>query len=195
MPDTASFPRRRATKLRHPDIITAHWDEYVLGEDEHGQWAILPAGDPTFFAVGDVSRLGDDQVRCYDRDGRWVAQFWCGGRVANNVLADGSTRSNVIDLTMYVDMARVLPGEDGGMSFVDLVLDVARFVDDRGVTVLDEDEVAEEMERYGIPAGHIDAARVVCAEVFALMAADKAPFDDATAATWRARFHAEAPAG
>lgn len=187
-----SFPRRRAAKLRHPDIVTGHWDEYVLGEDVHGQWTILPAGEPTFFAVGDVSRLGDDQLRCYSADGRWVAQYWFGTRVANNVLADGSTRSNVIDLTQYVDMARILPGDDGSMSFVDLVLDVARFVDGRGVTVLDEDEVDEEMARYGIPAEHIDVARETCAEVYALMAAGKAPFD-ATAELWRAKFHA--PAG
>ncbi|MBB6035404.1 DUF402 domain-containing protein [Phytomonospora endophytica] len=187
------FPRRRATKLRHPDIVAAYWYEYVLGEDEHGEWAILPAGGRTWFAVGDVSRIGDDQLRCYPRHGNWVAQFWQPDRILHVDRADGRTETIQVELLDYVDMTAPPTFEGADVSFVDLVLDVVRYPDGR-VAVLDEDEVDEEVERYGIPPEYIERARISCAEVHDLMSAGKAPFDG-TAESWRARFHASVPAG
>ncbi|MEV0644650.1 DUF402 domain-containing protein [Phytomonospora sp. NPDC050363] len=194
MPAPIPFPRRRASKLRHPDVLAAHWYEYVLGEDESGVWAILPRGGKTWWAVsGDVTTMGDDQLRLYPHGGGWAAQFWQPGRELHILHPDGTEVTRQVAVLDYVDMVLGPVCDATGVSFVDLVLDVVRYPDGT-VAIVDEDEVDEEVVRYGIPLGHIDRARADAAEVHTAMARRLPPFDG-TAELWRARFHASVPAG
>ena len=179
------FESRPAGKLRYPDIPAASWDEYVLGTDACGTWAVLPAGEPCRFANGDVGRLDGDQVRCYSPDG-WTAQWWFGTRTQHVVRADGTRRSRVIDILEYVDMCT--PGAGGPGFFVDLVLDVMRTADGT-VRILDEDEVEEESRRYGIPAELIEGARAGVKRVYEDVVARRGAFDG-RAEAWAARFRA-----
>lgn len=90
--------------------------------------------------------------------------------------ADGSVRTFDDVEPDRADISTPAEATAGGISFVDLTLDVVRDRDGM-VTVLDEDEVAAEVARYSVPAGHVEAARRSCAEVAELMRAGGPPFD------------------
>lgn len=177
---------RAARKLGYPDVVAATWREEVVGEDECGEWAVLRAGDPVRLGNGDVIEFGSDQVFCYPASQWRVAHFW-GPELSILVRQpDGGVRRLVKTEPEYVDIAvPAVPG-DGGISFVDLVLDVVRR-GDGGVEVLDQDEWAEAVDRRVLPAGHVVRAETACAAVQAAMNARIAPFDG-SARRWLAAY-------
>lgn len=190
----APMADRPARKLRYPDHVAASWTEVVLGADAYGQWAVLPAGSPVHRDSGTVLRYDSPQLFCYPYDGWWVARF--GGPDA----AFAAYRSD--GAVVRVDAAepdRVDIGTparldaDGGISFVDLTLDLVRRSDGT-VVVLDEHEVDEEAGRLSIPPDHVANARRSCERVARMLAERVAPFDD-TPAGWLTRSKSERPIG
>ncbi len=172
----ADLAFRTARKLKYPDRFNASWSERVLGRDEHGQWAVLPAGSPVRRASGTVLRYATDQVFCYPYDGWWVARFGAPPVSFRAYRTDGSVRIFADAEPERVDISTPAEVSADGISFVDLTLDVVR--DRRGVvSVLDEDEVAAEVARYSIPPVHVATARRSCADVAARMRAGDPPFD------------------
>lgn len=167
---------RTARKLKYSDRVNASWTERVLGRDEHGEWAVLPAGCAVRRASGTILRYATDQVFCYPYDGWCVARMGAPPVSFRAYRADGSVR--IFDDVEPVRADICTPAEVSadGISFVDLTLDVVRDRDGV-VTVLDEDEVAAEIARYSIPARYVEAARRSCAEVAARMRAGGPPFD------------------
>ncbi|MET9022993.1 DUF402 domain-containing protein [Actinopolymorpha sp. NPDC004070] len=183
-PLRAESSHRTARKLKYPDRINATWTERVLGRDEHGEWSVLPAGSPVRRASGTILRYATDQVFCYPYDRWWVARMGAPPVGFRAYRADGSVRTFDDVEPERADISTPAEMSADGISFVDLTLDVVR--DRHGVvTVLDEDEVAEEVARYAIPAGHVQAAQRSCADVAALMRAGAPPFDG-SATRWLA---------
>lgn len=181
--------RRTSRKLHYPDRVAASWTETVLGEDEHGQWAALPAGSPVRRESGTVLRYRSPQLFCYPHDRWWMARLGGPDASFRAERADGTVRVFADPAPDRVDIGTPPVESDDGISFVDLVLDVGR---DAGgsVMVLDEHEVDELAARWGIPPAYLVDARRSGAEVAAMLAARTAPFDDDTPRRWLRAFDA-----
>lgn len=177
---------RQARKLKHPDHVNASWTELPLGEDEYGRWAVLPAGVPIHRESGTVLRYRSPQLFCYPRDGWWVARFGGPDAVFDAHRSDGSTVGVADAEPDRVDIATPAEISGGGISFIDLTLDLVR-ARDGAVTILDADEVEEEAARWSIPPAYLAQARRSCAKVAAMMEAGSAPFDD-TPGRWLAAY-------
>jgi len=77
----------------------------------------------------------------------------------------------------YVNVASAARWDDGVIRFVDLDVDVIRRASGE-IVVLDEDELAQNRERFGYPDAVLADVRRTTAEVCAQMAARAFPFDD-----------------
>jgi|GEM_PF-4566872 len=170
---------RIATKFKYPDQLGMRWTEEVLGEDESGEWAVIPTGSPVHLSRGRVIEFGSDQLFCYPRDRWWVAHFWGPNLSILVRQSDGSVQRQVKEHPCYVDMSTPAVRTDGGISFTDLILDVV--ADEAGeVTALDEDELST----ANLPGEYLRRAEHACTEVVSAMRETSPPFDD-SADRWR----------
>lgn len=148
-----------------------HWrhDMVLLGEDDHGWWL----GAPT----GSIVQRGDEPPVVRDRayvqlirpSDPWTALFDSGGKYE-----------------VYIDL--ITPAtwvDDTTVEMIDLDLDVVRRVNGE-VALLDEDEWAEHIERFGYPAELIDQTETAAAELVRLVESRVEPFGSA-ALPWLAQ--------
>ncbi|MEQ4208563.1 DUF402 domain-containing protein [Actinopolymorpha sp. B9G3] len=182
----AERPRRLARKLRQPGHVAASWTETVVGRDDVGEWAVLPAGTPIHRDSGTILRYQSAQVFCYPHQGWWVARL--GGPDATFLASrvDGTVKSFDNPAPDRVDVSTPHVVSPAGVEFVDLVLDVVRHADGT-VAVQDEHEVEQEAAAWSIPADHIEQAWRSCTEIVAMMERAMAPFDG-SAAYWLDQF-------
>ncbi|MEV0648344.1 DUF402 domain-containing protein [Phytomonospora sp. NPDC050363] len=167
---------RIGRKLKFSREVLATWNEEVIGEDASGEWSVLRAGDPVDVGGGKTIEFGSDQFYCYPRDGWWVAHFW-GPELSILVREpDGSVRRSVRSEPVYVDISAPAVRSDGGISFVDLVLDLVR-TESGNIDVLDEDELDQVVEVGGITEADVAEARKACEEVLEAMRSRQPPFD------------------
>jgi hypothetical protein len=177
----AERPRRRARKLRRPGHVAATWTETVVGRDDVGEWAILPAGSPIERESGTILRYHSAQAFCYPHQGWWVARLGGPDARFRAYLTDGTCKVFDNPAPDRVDLSTPPALTSAGVEFVDLVLDVVRHADGT-VEVLDDHEVEHEAAQWSIPADHIEQARRSCAEIVARIQEAAAPFDGSAAA-------------
>ncbi|MFC4584580.1 DUF402 domain-containing protein [Sphaerisporangium corydalis] len=138
-----------------------HWHHgaSLLGEDEHGVW--------TGCRARSSARRGSEPpvvwrhpfVMLFPRDAWWTASF--NGRPSK--------------LEIYCDITTVPRWGDGGVTMVDLDLDVIRMRDGR-VLLDDEDEFAEHRVRYSYPQDVVEQAERSAGWLMAAVRARAAPF-------------------
>jgi hypothetical protein len=138
------------------------WDAQVLGTDRFGTWLSSAAGDVHRKANGDALVLPSDGVQLLPANGWWTAWWW-------------RTRKWI-----SVDICTPPVLSEGGWSYVDLELDLARLADGT-VMVVDEDEFAHAVAEGVIPEGDAVAARGTAAELQGRLAD---PSEPVVAAGW-----------
>ncbi|WP_214106426.1 DUF402 domain-containing protein [Acrocarpospora catenulata] len=141
-----------------------HWNYRAvrLGEDEHGVWVGCPPGT--------VGRLGEGPpivwelpyVKLFPRDTWWTATF------------NPATHS----MASYCDITTVPVWQDGGVTMVDLDLDVIR-LQDGTVFLDDEDEFADHQVWFGYPPDVIENARHAADWLLSAVAGGDGPFGGA----------------
>jgi hypothetical protein len=189
MPAPSSHPflfvpdARVARKLKYPDHLQARWVEIVLGEDEFGQWAVLPAGSPLHRRSGNVMRFHSHHMYCYPRDRWWVAHFWSQELTYQVERPDGTVVAGEVAEREYVDISTPPVVSATGLAFVDLTLDVGRRTDG-SIVILDEDEVERDRVRWSVPDRLVEGAWRSCSEVFTMMRAGEPPFDEKVPDGW-----------
>ncbi|GAA0399811.1 hypothetical protein Acor_22250 [Acrocarpospora corrugata] len=141
-----------------------HWNHPArrLGEDEHGVWVGCPAGT--------VGRRGDDPpvvwalpfVLLFPARTWWTATFNPAGH----------------KMSVYCDITTVPEWRDGGVTMVDLDLDVIKRAD--GTVYLDDqDEFADHQVWLGYPPEVIENAESAATWLLSAVAAGDGPFGGA----------------
>ncbi len=149
-----------------------HWeyDALRLGTDDHGTWLGLPPGT-SVARPGRAFVTGQRQVVLVPHDAPFVATFYAPE-------ADPPC-------AVYVDISTPPTVDEGGVSAVDLDLDVIKGWTGR-VWVDDEDEFAAHRQELGYPDELVALAVRSCAQVRAEVETATPPYDAATARGWLA---------
>jgi hypothetical protein len=139
-----------------------HFSLGLLGNDEFGVWLAMPKG--TVYRRGHHhERVGEHtSVLLIPRDQWWTACF--------NDPDD--------DTAVYCDIATVPTWRAGEVTMIDLDLDVVRRSDGI-VYVDDEDEFAENQEKYAYPGDVIENATRTADDLLDAVAAEAGPFGGA----------------
>ena len=143
-----------------------HFDTVDLGRDSHGRWLGVP--------VGTAMRRGLEQPR---RSGGFVLlvpedAWW-------TLAYNGPARH---PMELYVDITTPAIWKEATVKVIDLDLDIARTAAGE-VNLLDEDEFTDHAIEHGYPAGLVERARAVAAQLFLAVQEHAAPFDG-TAEQW-----------
>jgi uncharacterized protein len=140
-----------------------HWHQIMLylGEDEHGVWLGAPAGS--------TIRRGSEPPIVLDQPsaelippGQWWTATFNGEPAKTDIYCDISTPPEWPSATE--------------VTMVDLDLDVLRLRADGRVVIVDQDEFAAHMVRYGYPAGVIMQAEQAAAWLHRAISAGSEPF-------------------
>ncbi len=140
-----------------------------LGEDRHGLWLGTPAGTTVHYNYGH-RRTGvtrHDAVRLVPREQWWIAMF----------VAAPAEREVYCDICLPA--RRTAPDE---ITVVDLDLDLSRFRAAGRVDLEDEEEFAENAERYGYPLAVVADATAAAADLHRSLTERAEPFGAAPAA-------------
>jgi len=151
-----------------------HWehDGVYLGSDEWGDWVGQPTGWRSH-RPGRQFTAESPNVTLITSDPTWAGTFY-GGMHPRQV-------------RIYIDIAWDVEWTGSEPTAIDMDLDVVRCDDERGIWIDDEDEWDEHRALYGYPADVQDVLTAKAAELKAQVAAETAPFDDATAQRWLGR--------
>lgn len=153
-----SLVRIRSTKwdgTLHRDSLA--WE---LGVDNWGTWLAQAPGSTV--STSSTKYLSAAGLRLLSSD-RWWSVFF---------MTDQDHASTAF---VYVDIATPAHRTGQTMSFIDLDLDVRR-TGSGDIEILDRDQFEAHQTRYGYPDHLVEAAERSCAEVTALLAADREPF-------------------
>ncbi|MGI5282920.1 DUF402 domain-containing protein [Nonomuraea polychroma] len=141
-----------------------HWNHpgRLLGEDEHGVWAVVPRG--TLARKGEAPPITWEAtaVMLFPPDAWWTAAFYLQPHW----------------MEIYVDVTTVPEWSDGEVTMVDLDLDVIRTPDGR-LVVDDEDEFAEHQVLLGYPPELITQAEGSARWLLDAVGERKGPFGGA----------------
>lgn len=124
--DTAGIIKRKL-----PDA-TGVWSAYVLGADEFGTWFFTPAGSPIRWTnLEGKGAVWEFDVLCLIPPDDWYFALWWNGHPS---------------VEIGVDVTAPATRDGGAWSWVDLEIDLHRFVDGR-VESEDEDEFEDSVAR------------------------------------------------
>jgi uncharacterized protein len=139
-----------------------HTTSRLLGTDEHGTWLGSPAGTIVHF-IKAGARVANPvpQVRLIPPGGWWTAIF-LGGEPEPRLYCDITTPA--------------LWPSPAAVTFIDLDLDVEQFRDG-AVTLLDEDEFAENQVLLGYPPDVVAGALAAAEHLMTAVTGAHEPFD------------------
>jgi protein associated with RNAse G/E len=169
---------RRECQSNAVELLTTKWGGAAhkrgqvryLGEDHYGTWLWGPSGRT--IQIGDTGTFvtEHDAVFLLPRDAWWACAWWI----------------DHPEVELYVDICTPSVREGDTVGYVDLDLDVIRFLDGH-VEIDDRDEFEVHQVHYGYPADVIAAATLAADVVSDFISRNQAPFDGIAAREWARR--------
>ena len=144
-----------------------HWrhDVVLLGQDEHGTWLGGPTGSIVQRGHEPPVAMARSYVQLIRPSDPWTVLFNAPGAKYD----------------IYVDLITPAPWvDDTTVEMIDLDLDVVRRPGG-AVELIDQDEWAEHIERFGYPADLVRRTEVAATELVEAVSAATEPFGNASA--------------